>query len=213
MRSTQAFLICLTERGKINNFTIHKSHNNAMRNAIIILMLTAGCYVSAAQNKPDSSLTKQTSSERNIYIDLSPAPGVSATYTWKFGDHFDMGTGVNYRYFGDDSYGKSRAAVYLDVRPHWGKKKSLFFFFTDLGMCVNGGPQPTYETMSPVGVYLGLGPGYCYRINKKGMGPYISLGIDAYSATLREKYPIPPNSARTSSIIDGRGVLSIGFKF
>jgi hypothetical protein len=184
-----------------------------MKGTCIVLLLIAHCGIATAQSKPDSGVVTQPQTERNIYIDLSPAPGISATYTWQFGDHFDMGAGANSRYFRNDSYGKSRAAVYLDVRPHWGKKKSLFFFFTDLGMCVNGGPQPVYETMSPVGVYLGLGPGYCYRINKKGMGPYISLGINAYSASLREKYPIPPNSPRTSSIVDGIGVLSIGFKF
>ncbi len=173
-----------------------------MRSTLVILLLIAGGYVAQAQSK------------RNIYCDVAiNSPGLSATYTMKLTRHFDMGGGLSSYYFRQVNYGSSRSAISFDLRPHWGAKKSLFFIFTDLGLAINGGRQPYLATMSPLGGHIALGPGYCFRINKKGMGPYLSLGMYGNTTHLRDTYPPPPPRSRMRAYLDVYGIMSVGFKF
>ncbi len=124
-----------------------------------------------------------------------------------------MGGGLSTYNFRHRDYANRRSAIYLDLRRHWGAKKSLFFFFTDIGLSINGGRQPYLATISPLGAHITFETGYCYKINKKGMGPYVSLGLDGRTVNIRYKYPPPPPRSRDYGYLEFDGVMSVGFKF
>lgn len=173
-----------------------------MKRRLLLLLLIALSSLAQAQG------------ESSLYVDVAPGKsrGLSATYTRKITRHFEMGGGLSYYKLSGHPVENQRAGAFVDVRPHTGRK-AMFFLFTDLGLAYNGGKQQGDVTISPLGVYIAFGPGFCYKINERGMGPYVSMGL--YGSTARERsiYPPPPNVYRTVTAYDGYGVISVGFKF
>ncbi len=187
-----------------------------MKRLYLLVLLMACCRFAQAQDNTITNADGTTPEPggENFYIDVAAGPrGFSGTYTRKMTPHFEMGGGACYYSLKTWKYNNHRAGAYLDLRPHWGAKKSMFFLFTDLGLAFNGGKQPVNATMSLLGMHIAFGPGYCYKINQRGYGVYVSMGIYGSTATLHETTAIPPKKSATIAEYDGYGVFSVGFKF
>jgi len=140
--------------------------------------------------------------------------GISATYDRKLSKHFEMGAGINTYYFNDQHDVKSHSALYVDARPYWAKRKSMFFMFVDIGAVYNAGPMHDSVTRAPVTFASNLGCGYHYRINKRGMGPYVSLGLYGCTERFHTSKAIFANTkAQDYSLYEFDAILSLGFKF
>ena len=172
-----------------------------MKTTLSVLLVVAGCNMALAQNK------------NNLYVDVGcNTLGASVTYDRKLTRHFDLGAGVNtYRYSGV-SYGDVRSAVYVDVRPYWVIKRHLLFAIADIGVAMNGGKESDSISLQRFGLYTSVGFGYCYQINKRGMGPYLSLGMNGYTENMDYKYPSRQLRALNYNAFDASLVISVGFK-
>jgi hypothetical protein len=169
-----------------------------MKAVLVVLLMITSHYMALAQNK------------NNIYVDIGcNAVGISATYDKKLTRHFDVGVGLNTYDFSYAQYGNVRTACYVDLRPYWLIRRSLLFVFGDIGVAMNGGKEPNAATLSRFGLYITSGFGYCYQINKRGMGPYVSLGLYGYAQSIH--YNTPPK--KDYGVFDATGLLSVGFKF
>ncbi len=161
-----------------------------------------------------SSLFAQ--SKNNLYADLTINNlGTSVTYDRRIKKHFDLGIGVSLNDFYGDPYHNIKFAAFLDFRPYKVVRRNLFFGIIDVGMMFYGGriPEPSKASLGPNSPYLGLGIGYGVRINKRGMGPYISLGIDGdMTHQITHNASLAPE-ARDYIVIDAELVLAVGFKF
>ena len=163
-----------------------------------------------------SQYSAQAQSKNNLYADLTLNNlGTSVTYDRRVVKHFDMGIGVSLNDFNGDPYYNRRMAAFIDLRPYRVIKRSLFFAIVDIGFAFYGGrlPAPGTTTIRPYNPYVGLGIGYGYRINKRGMGPYISLSADGYIQNQINDNLALPHQDRNSFIIDETLVLALGFKF
>jgi len=167
------------------------------------LLVMAGCTAATAQNK------------HNLFVDLGiNERSLSATYDRQLAKHLDLGFGVNTLYVNSEPLAKSRSAVYADIRPYWLLgKHSMVFVALDAGVSLNAGPKKDSTTLKPVGFYSALSLGYQYRINKRGMGPYLSFGMYGSSISVEYSNPSLPPAAREYSVFDAWGVLALGFKF
>jgi len=106
-----------------------------------------------------------------------------------------------------------KTSLFLDARCNLFIRKSFIFLFTDLGISLYHQPAIAgVQDGHNNGFYLGLGFGYCYPLTARGMGPYISvkLASDAYYYTEYSPVTLQPSKA---GILDGTGVLALGFKF
>jgi hypothetical protein len=173
-----------------------------MKTIFAVLLVITSHYMALGQNK------------NNIYVDVAlNYPGISATYDKKMTRHLDLGFGLSAYNFNDMSYATIRSACYADLRLYKEARRNLFFGFADIGPALNGGREPNDATMSPFGLYTTLGFGYCYRISKRGMGPYVSLGLYGYTESIHYKNPPPTPRLKDYTIEDANGLLSVGFKF
>jgi hypothetical protein len=144
-------------------------------------------------------------------------PGISATYNYKLSPRLGVGVGAQAYYLTERSIGSNignrlTPAIYADVRGYYGRKKSIFLLFADVGMNL-------YKYRSTSGnirrnnnsLYTGLGMAYHYRTSQRGAGPYVSLKMvyDAYIT--HEHYSVGPESKVMN--IDATMVASAGFKF
>lgn len=171
-----------------------------MRQLLIALFVVI-CYRSSAQSK------------NNIFADVSiGANGGSVTYDRTLTKHLQIGGGLSSYYFHFLHYGPSRSALYVDLRPYWKIKRSLLFTAFDFGLSANvGAPAPA--KLSLFGFHTALLFGYSYQINKRGMGPYASLGMYVYPTYIHLENPALPPRAWDYGVIDGMGQISVGFKF
>ena len=137
------------------------------------------------------------------------------TYDRRIVKHFDMGIGISLNDINEDAYYNKRMALFLDFRPYKVIKRNLFFAIADIGFSFYGGriPSPGPTSLGPTNPYVGLGLGYGYRINKRGMGPYISLSADGYVQNQISQNLAIPHDARDNFVIDETLVLALGFKF
>jgi hypothetical protein len=171
--------------------------------SILTIMLAITSYTAAlAQNK------------NNLYVDVGINElGIAATYDRKLTRHFDIGVGINAHRFSSAHLAQNRAACYLDLRPYWVKKKSMLFVFVDVGAAYKGGQKYDSSKVTPVGFYSSLGAGYHYRINSRGMGPYVSAGFYSYAVNVRSINANLPQRAREYTIMEAILKISLGFKF
>lgn len=173
-----------------------------MKRILITLLIVAGCVAAHAQNK------------HNIYIDLGVNErGVTATYDRMLTKHFAIGLGISTYDYSSRNRNLISSAVFLDLRRFWVKRKSMLFLLADIGAAHNSGRLSEWEKRAPVGFYCGLGFGYQYRINKKGMGPYVSVGMYGHTEKKHYSYTWMPPGGIDSRIFDATSILSVGFKF
>ena len=173
-----------------------------MKTILPVLLVFACSNMAFAQNK------------NNLYVDVGcNSLGVSATYDRKLTRHLDLGAGVNTYKYNGVSYGDLRSALYVDIRPYWMIKRNLLFVIADIGVAVNGGKEPDSATLQHYGLYTSVGFGYCYQINKRGMGPYLSLGMNGYTESVHYKYPSRQLRVSDYRVFDASLVISVGFKF
>ena len=153
--------------------------------------------------------------KKNLYADISlNEPGGSLTLDRKFRKHLQLGLGVHGYDFEDNRYNNMQFACYGDFRPYWTiAKRSEFFTYADLGIMVLAGRKPSDAKLSSVSPFLGLGLGYFYRINKRGMGPYISFGLNSHREHYHNDNMTLSPAARNYSVVDAGGVMSVGFRF
>ncbi len=155
-------------------------------------------------------------SKNNLYADLTINNlGTSVTYDRRIVKHFDMGIGFSVNDFNSDQYHNIKFATFLDFRPYRVVRRNLFFGIADIGMMFYGGriPQPDKASLNPNSLYVGLGLGYGVRINKRGMGPYISLSMDGSTThQITHNASLAPQ-ARDYIVFDAELVLAVGFKF
>jgi hypothetical protein len=171
-----------------------------MKYIIVTILFFAGYSTATAQNRD------------NLYADIGcNVPGISVTYDRKLVNHFDIGLGANFYDYNDHTY-NVRSAVFVDLRPYWTIGRSTLFLPVDVGLGYIGGHSPNV-TLSYVNLYTGLALGYYYRISKRGMGPYISVGLDGTTIHVHFIDPLLPPATGDYSIFDAVGVLSLGFKF
>lgn len=174
-----------------------------MKKVVSILAIMASCAAAMAQNK------------HNLFVDLGVNErSLSATYARKLTKHLELGGGLSTLYINSEPLAKSRTAIYGDIRPYWRiGKKSMVFAAVDVGAALILGPKQDSTTLKPVGLYTALSFGYQYRINKRGMGPYLSFGMYGTSVSVAYDKPSLPPAAREYSVYDAYGVLALGFKF
>ncbi len=172
-----------------------------MKKLLLLMLLCSGNVLVFAQSK------------NNLFVDLGVSyGGVSATFDRKVHRHLDVGAGFSTYNFNDANYANVRSAVYLDIRPYWVKRRGLWFVFADIGGAFIGGRKPASAENVASSLYTCLGGGYSYRINKRGMGPYVSLGL--YGYTLGVKYNAPqPAGVSDYSVYEANSLFSLGFKF
>jgi hypothetical protein len=173
-----------------------------MKNIVAILLALASFTVAEAQSK------------NNVFADIGiNERGIAATYDRKLTRHFEIGAGVNSYYYKNERT-KSRTAFYVDLRPYWVIGKSTLFVIVDIGGVYNAGSLPDSESFAPVTVYGNLGVGYHYRINKRGMGPYLSLGLQGYYESQHYSFSYLRGTRNDSyGFEEFFGVLALGFKF
>lgn len=179
-----------------------------MRHTIVLFLLSLVSCSCFSQNK------------NNIYADVSLPPiayGFSGTWNRVIVNHLDLGAGAQvYAYSADNM--TVHTALYLDARPYISWKHSLLFLIGDLGIDLYSEPATTYYYAHANALYTALGLGYGYKINKRGMAPYISLKLagDNYIAH-NTPYTSPSGNTYTDNnkiySFDGAAVLSVGFKF
>lgn len=173
-----------------------------MKKILVFLLIVISSYAALAQNT------------NNIYADVGVNSfGFSATYDRKLARHFDLGVGVNTYNFSDETYAKIRSALYLDLRRFRNIKRSLLFGFLDIGGALNSGKEPDSATIAHVSLYTTIAGGYCYQVNKRGMGPYVTVGFYGYTETIHRQNAFLSQRGRDYSVLDATLLLSVGFKF
>ncbi len=188
-----------------------------MRNIIAAALLAISPIWAAAQ-------------KNSLFADIGMSggvekPGVSATYNRQLAKHFGAGIGGQvYTYSVNNVTGFNNAnqttrSLFGDLRGYLPINKSLFFLMTDLGMDFYKGSDiyigPTGISSTVVhhnGFYTGFGIGYCYRMIKRGMGPYISVKIVSDTYKVPQYNPVSMAEDNTTNV-NATSVISIGFKF
>jgi len=144
----------------------------------------------------------------------------SATIDLMHNKHFGLGLGA--QTVTASAYGPShidnnpdvlKTSFFADARCDLYIHKSFIFLFTDLGVSLYHAPAiPGLQDAHNNGFYIGLGAGYCYPVNARGMGPYISIKMasDVYSYT---EYDQQTHQPYKGSILDGVALIALGFKF
>ena len=158
----------------------------------------------------------QAQSKNNLYTDLAiNSLGTSVTYDRRIAKHFDLGIGISLNDINGDKYYNRKMAAFIDLRPYRVIRRNMFFALFDIGFAFYGGriPAPGTTSLGPYNPYVGLGVGYGYRINKRGMGPYISLCADGFVQNQINQNLALPHEARNNFVIDETLVISLGFKF
>jgi hypothetical protein len=175
-----------------------------MKYLSFLLLLMTGSRIAIAQSKD------------NLYADIGlNALGGSVTYDKKVMTHLDIGLGTQYYNFNDAQYHNLQLAGFIDIRPYWKIRKNLLFPIVDIGVMYGSGREPADATISPISLCTSLGFGYCRIINKRGMGPYITIALKGYNEHEHFNDPnmVLSPRARDYSVFDATGVLSVGFKF
>lgn len=173
-----------------------------MKNIFIGILSAALPYVTIAQSR------------NNLFADVAiNTTGFSVTYDRSASRHLDIGGGIIYRNYNYYTYANIISAGYLDIRALWGKRRSVFFALADAGFGIIGGKQTDSVTFSRYSFYSAVGAGYLYRINKRGMGPYLSLVLNGHTIHETLKNVLLTPAARDYGELDADLALSIGFKF
>lgn len=182
-----------------------------MKNAFLIFLLCCALTTRAHDY--------QVFGDVGISTLLLKTTDFSATVDMMHNRHFGLGLGAQtvtasaYASSNIDNNPKVlKTSLFGDARCDLYIHKSLIFLFTDLGISLYHAPAiPGVQDAHSNGFYVGLGFGYSYPINARGMGPYISfkLASDAYSVTQYDQNYKP----HTSSFFDGIGIVALGFKF
>jgi len=150
----------------------------------------------------------------NLYVDAGfSTPGGSVTFDRKMFTSSDLGIGFYSYNFYAIKYHNIRSATYLDFRHYWGRKRNMLFYMADLGMMYYSGhiTDPAKASLTANSPLAAIGMGYGYRINKRAMGPYVSLRADG-SGIEGFDYELPSPEARHYLFFDLEIVASIGFK-
>jgi hypothetical protein len=181
-----------------------------MKNVLLITFLALSPMLTLAQ-------------KNNLFADAGitgdgDIPGGSLTYSRKLFKYLGAGVGMQaYTYFYSPVASSSGRhfvpAVYGDLRAYIPAGKSLFFGIADMGIDIYTGEDATNNPIAHQnGLYTGFGIGYCYRITRRGMGPYISIKFvsDTYKT---KQYIRGTNDVEDATIANGTSVVSLGFKF
>ena len=175
-----------------------------MKHILPFLLVAASFSTATAQNDP------------SIYVDAGLFRlGINATYDKKITKHLDLGLGMN-SYINPLKYKnipRVSSALYFDVRPNWNRRKSTTFLFLDPGVAFHADNRSGTESVTPVGIYFGMGLGYQYKINEKGIGPYISAGLNSNYLSYHNSNSALRPSARDYGVLDAYAGFSLGFKF
>jgi hypothetical protein len=148
-----------------------------------------------------------------LYADIAlNTPGGSVTYNRGLTRHLGLGGGADL-YDLKEYWVNVRTAVYIDVRPNWRFGRSNIFIPIDLGWAFYGGHERTNDpvTYSTNGFYTSLGLGYCYRLTRRGGGPYATFMMKGYGHAetgydyLGRKYE--------GGVYEASSLISVGFKF
>src|SRR4051812_12202073 len=67
--------------------------------------------------------------------------GLSVTYDRKLAKHLDLGAGAHY-YDYNSTYYNLQTALFLDIREHWGHRRSMPFVYEDIGTEATAGREP-----------------------------------------------------------------------
>jgi hypothetical protein len=196
-----------------NSLAIIKKFNRCLKNAfmkntLMILLLMSSLSGFAQKNIFFADI--------GLPLDTH-IPGVCVTYNRKLIRHFGVGIGIQEYYF-EESRGRNdnvnilMPAVFADLRGYFGRRKGLFMLIADFGAdFYHADPYGTVSGHTN-GIYTGLGFGYSYRLNKRGVGPYVTLKFT--SDTHSEKQYIPGTADQTNgTYMDGTVVAAIGCKF
>ena len=105
-----------------------------------------------------------------------------------------------------------RTALFADLRRYIPIHRSLLFGMLDIGINLYhsyGGPG---EGAHNDGLNVSLGAGYCYRVTRRGSGPYVTLKMvsDTYSAPQYVPYF---NKAENTTYLDAILVFAAGVRF
>jgi hypothetical protein len=176
-----------------------------MKHTIVIILLITNSLCATAQKN-------NTFADVGIN-DLTHFPGVSVTYNRQLVKYFGIGIGA--QEYNNELSGSSLVTptIYADLRGYLPVHKSLFFMLADFGMDIYSSDGTNiHEDPHNNGFYTGLGIGYCYRINKKGMGPYLSFKMISDSYTSKKYDPVT-QQVYTGTNNNGSLVIAVGFKF
>jgi hypothetical protein len=153
-------------------------------------------------------------SKSNVFADVACSSlGSSVTYDRALSKHISLGLGTSLYDFNGDDYHNVRCSAYIDGRPYWIIKRNLLFTIADIGMQFYSGrqPNPAKDVIGPNGALTGLGVGYGYRINKRGLAPYISFVANGSFNHYIIRDPQEPQA--DYELFDVEFVISIGLKF
>ncbi|MBX2904717.1 MAG: hypothetical protein KF744_01675 [Taibaiella sp.] len=175
-----------------------------MKNTRYTLLFFIGSFGSLhAQNK------------HNLFVDVNVLHniGLSATYNRKVINHLDLGVGANAVYLYPQASKTLRSGAYIDIRPYWGKNKHMWFVKLDPGIAYFSPIKKSTTEIRPLGIYFALAYGYQYRMNSRGIGPYVTLGWNGYYIRSYSSNVNVPEYLRKTAYFDAEGMFCIGFKF
>ncbi len=149
-------------------------------------------------------------SKNNFFGDINYTSensfGISATYNRRLAKHVGLGLGAQVIDYSD----RARTAVYLDLRGYWNIKRSLIFAYGNAGIDFYKGYHTLSGQVPNNALYLGLGLGYSYQINKRNMGPYIALKWLSNSYTTKQYDPY--GGEATVYNFTGWPAIALGFR-
>lgn len=158
-------------------------------------------------------LFSNAQSKHSVFADLNATAdgaGLSLVYSYKLAGSFCVGVGAQGIY--DNIRNKQRGAIFSDFRFQWPIAHGLLFFHMNAGAGLHDSYISGNATVPPVTIYTGLGLGYAYIINKRGMGPYVSFRIWSESYTYSQFDYYLQREYKTFNL-DAMPVVAVGFKF
>jgi hypothetical protein len=150
----------------------------------------------------------------HFYVDLGlNKPGGSATYDHNLTRNFSLGGGIDV-YDWKTTSTNLKTGIYADMRPHWQIGKSQILLPLDIGLAIYGSRAESANssvTYSTIGTYVSFGLGYCYRITRRGGGPYATFIMKGYGhkETENDKFL----QKHVEGVYDASSMFSVGFKF
>ncbi|MBS1689928.1 MAG: hypothetical protein JSS96_14460 [Bacteroidetes bacterium] len=184
-----------------------------MKKFILLYLLSCSSLIASAQKY-------QIFGDIGISTLLFRSTDFSVTADRMFGRHFGIGLGAQTLTASayapsqvDNNPSVLKTSIFADTRCDLYIHKSLIFLFADLGISLYHAPAiPGVQDAHSNGFYIGLGIGYSYPVNARGMGPYISfkMASDVYTFTEYDRQTYQPHK---TSILDGIGIVALGFKF
>src|SRR4051812_1972986 len=142
-----------------------------MKKSLILITLLLMAAAAFAQKRND------------LYAELGCSRvGGSVTFDWRLNHRWELGGGVN-AYDWRTNRINVRTAVYADMRAVWEHRRAVLFVPFDLGIAFySEREQPPYTILSysRAGVHFAVGIGCCFKLTRRGGGPYATFAMKGY---------------------------------